>query len=740
MNLVEKVDLRKIHYLNSLTFKEYKTNVNSSKKTDKDLKVLYDKLKNYCEEMIKGKGEFKRTYHHTLNTPLEAGGRLFCGGSIQGQPKSIRGFLFGDTTTDIDMKNAHPTILRYICKKNNIDCAELEYYINNRDEILSKFPNREEAKSAYLSALNDENLSKKLNKYPKEITKKFKDFDKEMKEIQKKVIQLEQYKHCVNCVPASRQYNFNGSAINRIMCYEENKILQIILDKLANREIELSSLMFDGCMPYGNFYDDADLLRDLTSAINSHEDYKDLLNIELTYKEHSTDIVIPIDFVEPDKKDKKKIKDFNEVSTEFEKSHCKIISKSIFIKHLDNENIVMNKQGLKTSYEHLVFEKYNKDGDIVYDNFIRAWLESNPNQKCFDDIGVFPNESICPKNIFNMWRKFDMDLVTTYTEKKEELKDILLHINILCNREENVYEYLIAWISQMIQYPEVKTICPTFISQEGSGKGTLMRLFEKMLGKNKVFETTNPSRDIWGDFNGRMANTFLINLNELSKKDTLECEGKIKGLITDPKITINNKGVNQYDIESYHRFMISTNNEEPINTSKDDRRKVIIRCSDELCGNKEHFDKMYNYLDDVDVIKTCYEYFKNYKIKIVIDKEEQEVDMKYFNKIPLPITEYHKELQSYSTSPIELWVKDWIENYDGDEEEVSRKINEWYCLFEEWKNKSNLKYYCDINKFPVRLGRLKINGVDKIHTEYYNLTCFTIKTLKEYFGIGCLLK
>ena len=57
-----------------------------------------------------------------------------------------------------------------------------------------------------------------------------------------------------------------------------------------------------------------------------------------------------------------------------------------------------------------------------------------------------------------------------------------------------------------------------------------------------VFETATPSRDIWGDFNGRMASTFLVNLNELSKKETIESEGRIKALITDPKLTINNKG------------------------------------------------------------------------------------------------------------------------------------------------------------------------------------------------------
>jgi hypothetical protein len=38
-----------------------------------------------------------------------------------------------------------------------------------------------------------------------------------------------------------------------------------------------------------------------------------------------------------------------------------------------------------------------------------------------------------------------------------------------------------------------------------------------MLGKNKVFETTDPSREVWGQFNGLMSDCFLVNLNELSK-------------------------------------------------------------------------------------------------------------------------------------------------------------------------------------------------------------------------------
>jgi hypothetical protein len=433
---------------------------------------------------------------------------------------------------------------------------------------------------------------------------------------------------------------------------------------------------------------------------------------------------------------------FDDVAKEFEKDHCKIISKSIFIKQSQNENIVMNRQALKTSYEHLIYKRSDKNGDIIDSNFINDWLVNNPKQRSYENIGVYPNDNLCPKNVFNMWRKFDMELISEYTHHEEGLKFMLDHIKTLCNNDVNVSDYLIAWISQMIQYPEVKSICPTFISKEGTGKGTLIRLFEKMLGHSKVFETTNPSRDIWGDFNGRMANTFLINLNELSKKDTIECEGKIKGLITDPKLTINNKGSNQYDIESHHRFIISTNNEEPVNTSKDDRRKIIIRCSDELIGNKTYFDKMYDYLENVNIIKTCFQYFKNYKIKTGINDDGSDImsDMSYFNKIPMPITEYQSELQSYSTSPIELWLKDWTEKYDDEQEELEWSSTSLLESFNSWKNKNNVDYSVNSLKLSVRMGRLNIKGVCKKHTKNGNVTVFNVPLMRKHFGVGCLIE
>ena len=53
--------------------------------------------------------------------------------------KEIRNSIMPKNIKDIDMVNAHPVILNYLCKKNNINCNILENYIGNRELILSSF-------------------------------------------------------------------------------------------------------------------------------------------------------------------------------------------------------------------------------------------------------------------------------------------------------------------------------------------------------------------------------------------------------------------------------------------------------------------------------------------------------------------------------------------------------------------------------------------------------------------------
>lgn len=305
MEFVERIPLVKAHYLLSLSFKDYKPYDKSSSKNENERKENWNKMRNYCENIIKANGTIKRLYKYTgdksWNSDSTGSGRLFAvNGGVQGLSKIIRGFLLDGITFDIDMVNAHPVILRYLCNKHNIECEQLNYYIENRDEVLQQFENREIGKTLFLKATNNDKINKK------ERNLVFKAYDKEMKLIQKSLTQLTCYKTIVADVPSNKLYNWNGSAMNRILCFYENNILQVIIEELNKLNYEICAPMFDGCMPYGQPTDN--LLETLEKAIN---DKIVGLNMKLSFKEHCQIIQMPEDFEIP----KKKIKDENDVRT-----------------------------------------------------------------------------------------------------------------------------------------------------------------------------------------------------------------------------------------------------------------------------------------------------------------------------------------------------------------------------------------------------------------------------------------
>lgn len=285
------------HYVKTMSIKQLKdVGVFENSKNEEDRKAYHKYIKHYCDGVIRANGEVKRLYKFTGSLGWgingEGSGRLFCGNSIQGIQRDIRGLFLKGFTTDIDMKNAHPVLLRYICNINNVPCPHLEYYINHRDDILAQFNSKEEGKKLFLKATNYD----KINKKEKNLI--FKDYDKEMKTIQTNITGLEKYKDIIAEVPETKHHNWSGSAINRILCYYENKVLQVMINELNRMNIEIMTPMFDGLVLYG-IYDNT-LLRSLEQKINTEFPN---MNMELTIKEHSTRIIVPEDFEIPKKRD-----------------------------------------------------------------------------------------------------------------------------------------------------------------------------------------------------------------------------------------------------------------------------------------------------------------------------------------------------------------------------------------------------------------------------------------------------
>ena len=666
------------------------------------IKTELSKIKNYCIKSINNHGVNIVEYHK----PPHKYGRLYGNGTVQNICGIARGFLFKHTT-DIDMYNCQPTILKYLCSTYNIDCPHLTNYILNREQIFKSNGGKDFVKNNVNKILNSE--------YKKKLDNQFlKDLDKEMFMIRLKLISENDHTKMIEHIPTDEK-NYAGKAMNVILTEYESRILEDIIYCLTNNNIQIITRMFDGCLIDGNHYDNIELLEKVECYINSK--YQNL-NIKLVYKPHDNSIKYDFDF-----------KIFDDVRQDFEKNHCKITDKSTFISHDDDGFVVMSDKDLRTSYSHLkMYKLITSNKKYIIDkksNFIKEWIEDE-NIRKYKYLDIIPPPLKCSDNVFNLWSPFvGHKLIQSFEHKQTELDFILNHIKGLCNDEDIIYDYFIKWMAHMIQNPAQKSTAITLISNEGAGKGTLNDLIRNMLGKEKLLVSTKPKNDIFGQFNNLMATAFFVNLNEVSLKDSQECDGQLKALITDGDLTINEKGKKAYNVKSYHRWLITTNNELGLSkVHKDDRRNLIIRSSDKFIGDTKHFNYLHSIINDNDVIATCFNYFLN------------QVDLTQFNVNQKPITEYQKDLCELSINPVELFVKDML--MDTNDEFIKFTAKECFDEYKCFCKDNNYEFIGTQVKFGLKLKTLKIDGFENKHTKNGNVYIFDIQKCKKHFNIDKL--
>lgn len=692
---------------------------------EQERKDLYTRIRKMCDEVIRSKGSITRAYHYAFNTPAGMGGRLFGPSSIQAVPREIRGMLM-QHTTDLDMTNAHPVILRHLCRKYFITHSQLNHYIENRDELIGTGEDRDEKKRLYLKALNKDKLVPEV-----------KDFSKEIMAIQKQLMNIPEFSGIAETIEG-KKWNKSGSYLNKCLCIYENKILQCVKDYLTSQGHTIRCLAFDGLMVDGNHYHNAQLLLDIEQVVNSQFEK---LDIKFAYKTHDTSIVIPANFNEHAKNENND--EYLLWKQEFEITHAKIIDRSSFIKSVKDQNGFlievrsMTERDLIVSYKHISYNepKETKTGmTTVKKPCIQRWL-TDDTMLTYNEMGVFPPPLVCPPTHFNIWTPFYAEMLpfsSTVKMTPEVLEEynlktelIMKHISILCNHDPDDTLFMKKWIGQMLKYPALKTVAPTLISKQGAGKGTLMYLLERMIGPNKFLETTDPAKFVWGNFNELMVNKFLVNCDEMDYKAQNECEGKIKGLITNNNLTINPKGVKSFTIQSYHRFILTTNNEVPVKTDKDDRRNKIIRSSDEKIGDSQYFIDIRAAIDDDTVVRMVFEQLTS------LD------GLDLFHTERIQQNEYQKTLAEATVSVPEKFMRHLTATNMHIKEKVFT-AEDMLCTFAAWRNMNEFKYECNSATLMRNLKLLKLcpNWYSTVKTTTCNKTRIDFDALKQHFNMG----
>jgi len=666
--LTEKVNAEACNAVLNLNMKSFFTYFPSRKENTKDdfnngreyfkrVKYILDYLKrdNYSKNV---------KYEHSTFNP-EAG-RLFGKYSIQNLDGKLRRYLTCGVYYDYDMVNAHPNILRKLCSENDIQCPLLNNYCEDRTKFLEE---NDVSKTTILTLLN---VDKPYN--IKQYSNQVQRFLGELYEIKIKLYTI--YKNCFNKKEETK--NKISCLINIKLCDEENKILNEALDKIDRTKVGV--LMFDGFMSEERFD---------PSILNTEF-------IKWSEKENTSEIEISNNYEPIEEEQKYEIIKKDWENPEKWYAH-KILNPPCFMIDIgDDKGTAYNSNGLRQSFSHINYISLDKKGETITESFIDKWVNDDKAQIKYTICNI-PHTLPTPVTKYNVWRKFDViewDR-TEYEYDKSATDFFFNHIKeIICNNDDKMYQFVIKWIAHLFQKPHLKTgVCLITTGKQGTGKDSAIDYISAMMGKGKVFESTTPEKEIYGDFNSQIRDTLLVHISEINKGNVIGHMGKIKSMITSKSFQVKTKNVPNYVVDSLHNYWILSNNNDPIPVEKGQRRFVHTISNPKRKGDFKYFTKLHNFIKNKNALISIYEDLM--KITDVPD---------IFTEKDLVFSSYQQILMEdadpYEEQFLKYFCKKNISTGFSKSERISNKdLYEYFCEFMIEKYGK-----CLVNK--IRFGRL----------------------------------
>ena len=279
---------------------------------------------------------------------------------------------------------------------------------------------------------------------------------------------------------------------------------------------------------------------------------------------------------------------------------------------------------------------WNNDGKTLnaYDVFTENMSKLSVN-------GVKFNSN--DKNIFSMFHGLKYKVLDSVNESviAEYLR---LIYDVIADSNEEIYNYIINWVSFVIQNPGVKTETALVLKGlQGIGKNTFTDVLAEMLAgysENNVTEIG----ELTGNFNSVVEAKMLIVLNELKNvgDDRLANFNSLKSIITDKLIRINEKNQPRRTSENVANFIFVTNNSFPVKIEAGDRRYVVLMCNGARKNDLDYFSRLWKSFNE-----EFYENLTTYFLKR---------DIKDFNPRKIIMTEAKQNLIEASRPPIDIWI------------------------------------------------------------------------------------
>lgn len=219
------------------------------------------------------------------------------------------------------------------------------------------------------------------------------------------------------------------------------------------------------------------------------------------------------------------------------------------------------------------------------------WIASEHRRE-YHDVGIYPQ---CdePAGVLNTWNGWGAE-----PDAEASCEMYLNHMrDIVCDGNRAIYEWLLDWMADAVQNSRnIKGTCIVLRGVEGCGKGVWADTFGKLFGRH--YTHLIDAERLTTRFNGLTADSVVVFADEVLWPGDRKAANILKGLVTERRITKEQKGVDSIEIDNLAHVIIASNEEWIVPAGPQSRRWLVLNCNKAMASNKPYFDKLWEEIEN----------------------------------------------------------------------------------------------------------------------------------------------
>ena len=294
--------------------------------------------------------------------------------------------------------------------------------------------------------------------------------------------------------------------------------------------------------------------------------------------------------------------------------------------YMDDLFVFLEKQTSSFAYldrrdEQLYFVDSDKKLDIIL-----ADADQSPSKKPVLKVIFNPSKDL---TVDKTGKTINLFKPTDYMVGEKTLKVIDLAVdvpninNLLSNLipVDDERDRFVNWLAGITQTRSKQLTAWVFMGQPGAGKNVLLdHVLKPLFGEKQAIKVED--EQLKNPFNGWLQNAILIAFNEVAHDNRTRnsINSKVKAIITDNDIMINEKNVKVFTIDNHANALFFSNDTIPVLIEENDRRFNVVRTGGNMRKQSWFSDPEQFFIDVKSELGVFAEYLINYNYDPVLAK------------------------------------------------------------------------------------------------------------------------